>query len=151
MALGCGLTSVRGDRGENYEKWTAGSPKTYKEKISYGRHIWQPSQGFVNSIYRFPIYTWALSPGLLRRMQLSNAHSLRRVYSAGSCPPLFQGRRWSTPWSSMYWRSPTSTIRHLQKAQCPHQLLPQFPSDHLRTIFSTLAAVSWCKIVCLNK
>jgi hypothetical protein len=27
MALGCGLTSVRGDRGENYEKRTAGSPK----------------------------------------------------------------------------------------------------------------------------
>jgi hypothetical protein len=32
MALGRVLTSVRGDRGENYEKWTAGSPKTYKEK-----------------------------------------------------------------------------------------------------------------------
>ncbi len=28
MALGWGLTSVRGDRGENHEKWTAGSPKT---------------------------------------------------------------------------------------------------------------------------
>jgi hypothetical protein len=27
MALGCGLTSVRGDRGENYE-----NAKTYKEK-----------------------------------------------------------------------------------------------------------------------
>ncbi len=36
MALGCGLTSVRGDRGENYEKWTAGSAKTYQKKnISY--------------------------------------------------------------------------------------------------------------------
>ncbi len=33
MALGCGLTSVRVDRGENHEKFTAGSPKTYKEKI----------------------------------------------------------------------------------------------------------------------
>jgi hypothetical protein len=32
MALGWGLTSVRGDRGENHEKWTAGLPKTYKEK-----------------------------------------------------------------------------------------------------------------------
>jgi hypothetical protein len=32
MALGWGLTSVRGDRGENHEKRTAGSPKTYKEK-----------------------------------------------------------------------------------------------------------------------
>jgi hypothetical protein len=32
MAHGCGLTSVRGIRGENYEKGTAGSPKTYKEK-----------------------------------------------------------------------------------------------------------------------
>jgi hypothetical protein len=32
MALGCGLTSVRGNRGENYEKPTTGSPKTYKEK-----------------------------------------------------------------------------------------------------------------------
>jgi hypothetical protein len=32
MAHGCGLTSVRGNRGENYEKGTAGSPKTYKEK-----------------------------------------------------------------------------------------------------------------------
>ncbi len=31
MALGCGLTSVRGNRGENYEKGTAGSPKTNKE------------------------------------------------------------------------------------------------------------------------
>jgi hypothetical protein len=28
MALGCGLTSVRSDKGENYEKLTAGSPKT---------------------------------------------------------------------------------------------------------------------------
>jgi hypothetical protein len=32
MAHGCGLTSVRGNRGEHYEKGTAGSPKTYKEK-----------------------------------------------------------------------------------------------------------------------
>jgi hypothetical protein len=32
MAHGCGLTSVRGNRGENYDKGTAGSPKTYKEK-----------------------------------------------------------------------------------------------------------------------
>ncbi len=32
MALGWGLTSVRGNRGENHEKRTAGSPKTYKEK-----------------------------------------------------------------------------------------------------------------------
>jgi hypothetical protein len=31
MALGCGLTSVRGNRGENHEKGTAGSPKTYKK------------------------------------------------------------------------------------------------------------------------
>jgi hypothetical protein len=43
MAHGCGLTSVRGNRGENYEKGTAGSPKTYKEKKSmlceiYGEH-----------------------------------------------------------------------------------------------------------------
>jgi hypothetical protein len=29
MSLGCGLTYVRGNRGENYEKLTAGSPKTY--------------------------------------------------------------------------------------------------------------------------
>ncbi len=27
MALGCGLTSVRGNRGKNCVKWTAGSPK----------------------------------------------------------------------------------------------------------------------------
>jgi hypothetical protein len=27
MALGHGLTSVRGNRGKNCEKWTAGSPK----------------------------------------------------------------------------------------------------------------------------
>jgi hypothetical protein len=32
MALGCGLTSVRGDRGENYEKWTVSSPKKYIKK-----------------------------------------------------------------------------------------------------------------------
>jgi hypothetical protein len=32
MALGCGLTSVKGNRGENYAKGTAGSPTTYKEK-----------------------------------------------------------------------------------------------------------------------
>jgi hypothetical protein len=32
MALGCRLTSVRGDRGENYVKRTAGLSKTYKEK-----------------------------------------------------------------------------------------------------------------------
>jgi hypothetical protein len=33
MALACGLTSVRGNRGENYENepW---SPKTYKKKIN---------------------------------------------------------------------------------------------------------------------
>ncbi len=30
MALACGLTSVRGNRGENYEN-EPGSPKTYKE------------------------------------------------------------------------------------------------------------------------
>ncbi len=51
---------------------------------SYGRHIWQQSQGFVNSIYRFPIFICALSPGPLRRMQLSNAYTLRRVYSVPS-------------------------------------------------------------------
>jgi hypothetical protein len=32
MALGCGLTSVKGNRGENYKKGTVGSPKTYKGK-----------------------------------------------------------------------------------------------------------------------
>jgi hypothetical protein len=32
MAHSCGLNSVRGNRGENYEKGTAGSPKTHKEK-----------------------------------------------------------------------------------------------------------------------
>jgi hypothetical protein len=32
MALGCGLTSVRGDRGEDYEKQTAGSLKTHKQR-----------------------------------------------------------------------------------------------------------------------
>jgi hypothetical protein len=32
MALGCGLTSVRGNRGKKLRKRTAGSPKTYKEK-----------------------------------------------------------------------------------------------------------------------
>jgi hypothetical protein len=32
MALGCGLTSVRGNRKENYKKWTTGSQETYKEK-----------------------------------------------------------------------------------------------------------------------
>jgi hypothetical protein len=35
MALGCGLTSVRGDRGENYEKLTTVSPKKYKEKKNF--------------------------------------------------------------------------------------------------------------------
>ncbi len=32
MALGCGLTSVRGNRGKNCEKWTAGSLKNIKRK-----------------------------------------------------------------------------------------------------------------------
>jgi hypothetical protein len=32
MAHGCGLTSVRGNRGENYEKGTLVHQKTYKEK-----------------------------------------------------------------------------------------------------------------------
>jgi hypothetical protein len=50
--------------------------------LSYGRHIWQQSQGFANSINRYPISTCALSPGPLRRMQLSNSYTLRRVYSA---------------------------------------------------------------------
>jgi hypothetical protein len=40
MALGCGLTFVRGNRGENYEKWTTASLKTYKEKKN-SQH-WQP-------------------------------------------------------------------------------------------------------------
>ncbi len=35
----------------------------------------------VNSIYIFPVYTCALSPGPLRRMQFSNAYTLRRIYS----------------------------------------------------------------------
>jgi hypothetical protein len=39
MALGCGLTSVREDRGENYEKRTAGLPKTYKEKKTVLQHV----------------------------------------------------------------------------------------------------------------
>jgi hypothetical protein len=32
MALGRGLTSVRGNRGKKCEKWTAGSPKNIKKK-----------------------------------------------------------------------------------------------------------------------
>jgi hypothetical protein len=32
MALGRGLTSVRGNRGKNCEKWTAGSPKNILKK-----------------------------------------------------------------------------------------------------------------------
>jgi hypothetical protein len=32
MAHGCGLTSVRGNRGENYEKGTAGSPENIQRK-----------------------------------------------------------------------------------------------------------------------
>jgi hypothetical protein len=32
MALGRGLTSVRGNRGKNCVKWTAGSPKNIKKK-----------------------------------------------------------------------------------------------------------------------
>jgi hypothetical protein len=32
MALGCGLTSVRGNRGENYENEPLVRQKTYKEK-----------------------------------------------------------------------------------------------------------------------
>ncbi len=35
MGLGCRLTSVKGDRGENYEKWTAGLPISYKGKYIY--------------------------------------------------------------------------------------------------------------------
>jgi hypothetical protein len=37
----------------------------------------------VNSLYRYPISTCVLSPGPLPRLQLSNANTLRRVYSAG--------------------------------------------------------------------
>jgi hypothetical protein len=50
--------------------------------LSYGRHIWQHTQGFGNYIYRCQMYTCELSPGPLRRIQLSNAYTLRRVYSA---------------------------------------------------------------------
>jgi hypothetical protein len=32
MILGRGLTSVRGNRGKNSEKWTLGSPKNIKTK-----------------------------------------------------------------------------------------------------------------------
>jgi hypothetical protein len=39
MALGCGLTSVRGNRGKKYEKCAAGSPKTYKEKKIFSIYI----------------------------------------------------------------------------------------------------------------
>jgi hypothetical protein len=35
MALGWGLTSVRGDRGENHEKWTAGCQKHIKKKTEF--------------------------------------------------------------------------------------------------------------------
>jgi hypothetical protein len=35
MALGRRLTSVRGKKGKNYEKLTAGSPKTYKENKNF--------------------------------------------------------------------------------------------------------------------
>jgi hypothetical protein len=43
--------------------------------------IYQHCLEFVNSKYRFPVYTCALSPGPLRRMQFSNAYTLRWVYS----------------------------------------------------------------------
>jgi hypothetical protein len=50
--------------------------------LSYGRHIWQQTHGFRNYICRCQMYTCALSPGPLRGMQLSNAYTLHRVYSA---------------------------------------------------------------------
>jgi hypothetical protein len=34
MALGCGLTSVRGNRGENYKNEPLVRQKTYKEKTN---------------------------------------------------------------------------------------------------------------------
>jgi hypothetical protein len=40
---------------------------------SLGSIIHLQIPGLANSTYRFPYYTWALSLGLLRRMQLSNA------------------------------------------------------------------------------
>ncbi len=36
MTLGCGLTSVRGDRGENYEKWAPLFPKKILRKKRFG-------------------------------------------------------------------------------------------------------------------
>jgi hypothetical protein len=47
MAFGWGLTSVRGNRGENYEKWTASSPKTYKEKKKNFGHEFPGAFGHV--------------------------------------------------------------------------------------------------------
>jgi hypothetical protein len=35
MELGCGLTSVKGVRGENKEKLTTGSPKKKKKKVPW--------------------------------------------------------------------------------------------------------------------
>jgi hypothetical protein len=35
MALGCGITSMRSNSGENYEKRTAGLPKTNKAKKTF--------------------------------------------------------------------------------------------------------------------
>jgi hypothetical protein len=35
MALGHRLTSVRGNRGKDCEKWTAGSPKNIERKKKY--------------------------------------------------------------------------------------------------------------------
>jgi hypothetical protein len=50
MALGCGLTFVRGSRGVNYEKFTTVSPKTCKEKK-------EVSQKIVHFIDTYPFYS----------------------------------------------------------------------------------------------
>jgi hypothetical protein len=53
----------------------------HKPNVEFQKKYPSANQGLVFSSYRLQMYTWALRLGPLRRMQLSNAYTLRREYS----------------------------------------------------------------------
>ncbi len=76
MVLGCGLTSVRDDGGENYDKWPAGLPKTYKEKNML--RVWEEVYWII-LFYRTTHLYRPWQNYLLCRQQLSVQYAVRRT------------------------------------------------------------------------
>jgi hypothetical protein len=53
----------------------------HKLNVEFQKEHLSANQGLVFSTYRLQMYKWVLRLGPLRRMQLSNAYTLRRDYS----------------------------------------------------------------------